>query len=299
MDPLIIEVAHNGSASKKHNPNVPRSPDEVAADILECLEAGASIFHSHLEDYTLYGQAAADQYSAAYKQVLAKRPDAILHATGTMAPTLEDRWTHIGMLADAGITRMAFTDPGSCNIGVTDERGVPKSGFVYATPYEEIDYTFAFLREKKLGSTMSIYEPNFLHAALAYERAGLMPQGSMVKFYMSGDYNFMDGSKGQYWGIKATPTGLAAYREMHAGSKLPWAVCVLGGDVTATGLAKIAIEQGGHIRVGLEDYCGPRKPKNLELVEEVVALAKKAGRPLATSYDAAEILNLPRGPFRR
>ena len=85
---------------------------------------------------------------------------------------------------------------------------------------------------------------------------------------------------------------------MHAGSKLPWAVCAVGGDVTATGLAKIAIEEGGHIRVGLEDYCGPRKPKNIELVEEVIALAKTAGRPLATSYDAAAILNLPRGPFR-
>ena len=104
MDPLIIEVAHNGSASKKRNPHVPRSPDEVASDILECLDAGASIFHSHLEDYTLYGQAAADQYAFAYKQVLAKRPDAILHATGTIAPTLEERWTHIGMLADAGWT---------------------------------------------------------------------------------------------------------------------------------------------------------------------------------------------------
>ena len=40
MDPLIIEVAHNGSASKKHNPNVPRSPDEVAVEILVCQEVG-------------------------------------------------------------------------------------------------------------------------------------------------------------------------------------------------------------------------------------------------------------------
>jgi DNA-directed RNA polymerase subunit beta len=77
---------------------------------------------------------------------------------------------------------------------------------------------------------------------------------------------------------------------MHAGSKLPWAVCAIGGDVTATGLAKIAIEEGGHVRVGLEDYGGTRKPKNVELVAEVVALAKNLskGVPIATPvFDGA------------
>jgi uncharacterized protein (DUF849 family) len=153
------------------------------------------------------------------------------------------------------------------------------------------------MREKKLGPGISIYEPNFLRTTLVYERAGVLPQGAFVKFYMAGDYNFMDGTKTyQFWGLPATPTGVAAYREMMilAGSKLPWAVTVMGGDVTATGLSKLAIEQGGHIRLGLEDFCGERQPRNIELVEEVVALARKAGRPLATSDEAAELLNLPR-----
>jgi 3-keto-5-aminohexanoate cleavage enzyme len=153
------------------------------------------------------------------------------------------------------------------------------------------------MNKKKLGPGISIYEPNFLRSTLAYEKAGKLPQGAFVKFYMAGDYNFMDGKKGyQFWGLPATEKGVAAYREMMqlTGSKLPWAVTVMGGDVTATGLSKLAIDQGGHIRLGLEDYCGPRQPRNIELVEEVVALARKAGRPLATTQQAAEILNLPR-----
>jgi len=300
MDPLIIEVAINGGTPKSRNPNVPLSPDEIAADTLECLEAGASVIHSHIETFDLYGQAAADRYAEGYREILAQRPDAILYATGVNAPTVEERCLHTELLADAGLTRMAFIDPGSTNFGVADKDGLPKDqGWIYANPYSEIDYFFEMMRKKKLGPGISIYEPNFLRTVLVYERAGKLPQGAFVKFYMAGDYNFMDGTKTyQFWGLPATPTGVAAYLEMMKGSKLPWAVTVMGGDVTETGLSQLAIEQGGHIRLGLEDYCGPRQPRNIELVEEVAALAKKAGRPLAAAYEAAEILNLPRKPAK-
>ena len=50
---------------------------------------------------------------------------------------------------------------------------------------------------------------------------------------------------------------------------------------------------GGHVRVGLEDFGGERTPTNVALVEEVVALAKAAGRKIATPAEAARILGLP------
>jgi uncharacterized protein (DUF849 family) len=82
---------------------------------------------------------------------------------------------------------------------------------------------------------------------------------------------------------------------MLGASGLPWMVGVLGGDVAAT-LAPLAIAGGGHVRVGLEDYDGPRRPRNEELVEEVVAMARRAGRPIATADETAAILGL--GPPR-
>ncbi len=78
------------------------------------------------------------------------------------------------------------------------------------------------------------------------------------------------------------------------GSGLAWCVAVPGGDVTATGMARLAIEQGGHVRIGLEDHAGDSKPSNRELIEQVVAIAREAGRPIATSAQAAEIMGLPR-----
>jgi len=58
--------------------------------------------------------------------------------------------------------------------------------------------------------------------------------------------------------------------------------------------ADIAIERGGHVRVGLEDYCGEDQPTNPDLVTEVVEIARAVGRPIATSDEAARILGLPR-----
>ena len=57
-------------------------------------------------------------------------------------------------------------------------------------------------------------------------------------------------------------------------------------------VARLALERGGHLRVGLEDHAGSRKPTNEELVREAVALADDVGRPVATSDEAAK-LDLP------
>jgi uncharacterized protein (DUF849 family) len=63
--------------------------------------------------------------------------------------------------------------------------------------------------------------------------------------------------------------------------------------VIASGIAKIALERGGHLRVGLEDFAGPRQPRNADLVAEAVAVAAQVGRRVAASREAAEVLALP------
>jgi len=75
-------------------------------------------------------------------------------------------------------------------------------------------------------------------------------------------------------------------------------VGVLGGDVTES-LAQLAIDRGGHVRVGLEDYAGPRQPRNEQLVAEVVEMARCSGRAVATAGQAAEILGVPPRRFTR
>ena len=81
---------------------------------------------------------------------------------------------------------------------------------------------------------------------------------------------------------------------MLEGTELPWSVSVWGGDLMATPVARLALERGGHLHVGLEEHFDPDpKPTNVELVEQAVALTDEVGRPVATTEQAAEMLDLP------
>lgn len=294
MDPLIIEVALNGGTPKKRNPHVPVTPAEITADALATMEAGAAIVHSHIERFELTGDAAVERYLEGYAPVLAARPDAIIWGTVAAAKGVEARFGHYRGLAAAGM-RMGAFDPGSVNLGSEGPDGLPGMSIVYSTSFDEIAGLVALVDEARLGPAIAIYEPGWLRTTLAYEKAGRLPAGAFVKLYFNGRYNFIDGKRSNIaFGLPPTQTALAAYLELLAGSKLPWAVAAIGDCVIDTGLARLAIERGGHVRVGLEDFGGERQPTNVALVEEVVALAKAAGRKIATPAEAARILGLPK-----
>ena len=62
----------------------------------------------------------------------------------------------------------------------------------------------------------------------------------------------------------------------------------------ATPLPRLALELGGHLHVGIEEFYDPdRSPTNEELLAEAVALCQEVGRPIATCAEAAEMLGFP------
>jgi len=135
-------------------------------------------------------------------------------------------------------------------------------------------------------------DPNAGHRALVdLERRGTLPRGALVKLYFGGDHDYF-GRRGPTFGLPPTRASLDAYLAMLDGSRLPWSVAVLGGDLLATEVARLALERGGHLHVGIEDYAGARTPSNEELVREAVELAGRVGRPVATCAEAAAILGL-------
>ena len=113
----------------------------------------------------------------------------------------------------------------------------------------------------------------------------------MVRLYLCGSGPFL-GSASFLFGLPPTIAALEAYLDMLGGSQLSWMLC---GDVVGSGMAELAIRRGGHVRVGLEDYAGRGEPTNAELVSRVAELAVRAGRPLATPQEAAQILLGPAG----
>ncbi len=291
--PVVIEAAINGMTSKDRNPHVPISPDEIRADAAASLDAGATIIHAHNHDIQLSGEAAARAYLDAWEPLLTARPDTLWYPTLCVAPDPLTKLEHVRLIAEQVPLNMAAVDPGSTNLGGPGADGLPEGG-VYANSFGDIRQAFEFCNTHRIGPQLAIYEPGFLQCVLTYHRAGRLPEGSMVKLYFGGEWGMWARGRGVTFGLPPTGNALLAYLDMLDGTGLPWSVSVWGGDLMATPVARLALERGGHLHVGLEEHFDPdRKPTNVELVQEAVALVASVGRPLATNDDAAELLNLP------
>ena len=298
MKPVIIEVSLNGPAKEHGNPNIPHTPELIAKDAIACLDAGASIIHNHI-DRMVSGKECSDRYLEAYRPILAAHPDAILVpgvAGSVGARSAEVGFSHIKALSEEGV-RMCIADPGSLNFprGDADDGTPIADDLTYINTYRDTKVFMDLLRECRVGPSISVFEPGFLRATLAYHKAGKLPAGAFVKLYVGGDYNpFSRKRSNATFGLPPTRKALDAYLEMLEGTDIPWSVAVIGGDVIGSGLAQYALELGGNVRVGVEDYGGERKPSNLELLGELKALIAKVGRPIADQKTSAKMLNMPR-----
>src|SRR5919107_3530826 len=125
--PVIIEAAINGGTSKDANPNVPKSPEEIAADALACLEAGASIIHAHCDPVGGPDDEVAGRYLEAFRPVWDEAPDALLYPTINFgAGGLS--FGHLPPMAKEGL-RVGLLDPGSVNLGGRSDDGLPAGAF--------------------------------------------------------------------------------------------------------------------------------------------------------------------------
>jgi uncharacterized protein (DUF849 family) len=294
-EPVIIEAALNGVTSKAHNALVPITPEEHADDALACVDAGATVIHTHTADLFAPVDEVAARYAAAYRPVVAAHPGIICYPTTGVGATIAERYEHVELLADvetagARLTRAAFVDTGSVNLGGTGPDGLPVgSGYVYKNDFADVAHKMRVCRERKLGPSVAVFEPGFLRVVVAYQKAGALPAGALVKLYFSAG-GYLGGGE-PLWGMPPIPEALDVYLAMLGNAPIPWAVAVLGGSLLDAPIARIALERGGHLRVGLEDHDAG--PANAEQVARAAELAGEVGRPAASIADTSRILGLP------
>jgi uncharacterized protein (DUF849 family) len=292
--PVIIEASLNGASSKKRNPAVPYSDEEIVSDAIACMDAGAALIHNHTDEPILGGSGSLDfeRYARPWRKLLSIRPDAILTPTmpvGQEGVPVEVRYAHVEKMATEGLVAQGLCDPGTFNMSLLDEEGLfAESTYIYRNDMRDSRYYVETCRRLNIGLSISIFEPGFLKYILAYYRAGKLPAGGMLKFYFASD--------ALPFGMPPTVASLEAYLGMLGDCNLPWLVSSFGDDCVGCGIAEAAIKRGGHVQVGLEPYAGDRCPSNVELVQEAVALAERCGRTIATPTQAAQLLQLPSYP---
>ena len=293
--PVILEVAINGSTTKKVNPTAPETPAEIAEEMIKCFDAGATIVHAHSNQPNEDPSAAAQVYLEAFKPVREKHPHAIFyptanfdaaayHANRTSWPP-EVQTGHQRLIAEAGLANMVLLDTGVVPLAVYDENGyIPEKGFWwYGFWPGDNKIVLDTCRDLGTGASISVFEPGWMKNVVAMARAGTLPRGSKLNIYFA-DYNFAGMAP-------PIPEALQLYLHMMEGLDLKWSVGLVGNDIMDTPLARMALERGGSFRVGLEDWG--RGPSNLDQMARAKELIDHVGRPVVSGAEAIEYLDIP------
>jgi 3-keto-5-aminohexanoate cleavage enzyme len=264
-DELIINLAPTGMVpTRADTPHVPLTPDEVAADVRRCRDAGASIVHLHPRDAAEEPTQSPDRAAEFIAAVRAVAPDIIVCITtsGRRQPELEARAAVLDLDGDVR-PEMASLTLGSLNF--------PKQASVSAPA--TIQGLAERMRERGIVPEWEVFDLGMLDYAAYLRGRGLLGDPVYV--------NLLLGSLGT---LAATPLNLALLVErLPAGAT--WAATGIGRFQLTVNRLAIAI--GGHVRVGLEDNLWFDDVRtdlatNPRLVERLVRIARAMGREPAT-----------------
>lgn len=269
MEKLIITVALTGNVpTRKMNPNLPVTAEEIGADVRRCADAGATVFHVHARDAEERPTLDIEAYKTNARRIKEQAPEVILQlSTGARAgKDWEERVRPVRLLPEMG----SFT---------TGSNNLP--GIVYENSPPFIEHLAKVYRETGVKPEIEVFETGMIANALFLQKKGYIAAPLHFAFVL--------GAPGS---MPATVKNLQFLSEsVPAGST--WAVAGIGKAEIP--LATAAIVMGGHVRVGLEDNL--RMPdgtaaSNPLLVEKIVRLAREVGREIATPEEARAILSL-------
>ena len=113
-----LEVALNGGWTRKRQPLIPVSRDELTEEAIRCVNAGAAVIHLHAYDENLGHQNDDPVVFADVIKNIKREVDAIVYPTVGQLPTKPDsveRYAPIETLCREGLLEWSVIDPGSVN----------------------------------------------------------------------------------------------------------------------------------------------------------------------------------------
>jgi 3-keto-5-aminohexanoate cleavage enzyme len=288
MEKAIITVAVTGSlTTRKQNPNLPITPEEIARATIESYHAGASVVHLHVRD-PLTGKAVQD--FELFKETISlirKECDIIINITTGGGPgmTFEQRIGVIPSLStDENVKpEMASLNCGSINFGIFNrgERAFILDD-VQLNPWSQLLKFADTLAAYRVKPELEIYEAGMINNAKVLRDIGALKTPLHFQFVL-----------GVLGGMQPTVDNVVFLKNsIPQGST--WSLCTVGLNIFTLG--PVAIALGGNVRVGFEDCIyiskGNLAESNAQIVKKIVHLSNEMGREIATPNEARNILNL-------
>ncbi|MBR3396603.1 MAG: 3-keto-5-aminohexanoate cleavage protein [Lachnospiraceae bacterium] len=269
----IITVAPVGAwPTKKENPNVPLTPEEVAEEVYQCWKEGAAVAHIHVRDKDGKPCMDFDRFCETVERIRAHKDcDIILNLTSAGASNVpdEDRIRHIEALKP----EIASFDCGTMNW---------QHSFIADNSPQFLEKLGLRLQKANVVPEIEIFDSGMIFEALYYLKTGVLKAPLHFQFCLG------------------VPGGMPASVEnlLFMLSKIPegstWSAFGVGKMSMPITLATIAL--GGQLRVGMEDNVmiskGVLAESNMQLVRRAKDLLEAAGCRAATPAEARKILSL-------
>jgi 3-keto-5-aminohexanoate cleavage enzyme len=276
-EPLIVNAAITGMVPRRREvPAVPVTPEQIVADAVACVDAGASILHLHARRRDESPAWERDAYAAFIPAIRELRPDAVIcvSTSGRDVAELERRADVLALDGDAR-PDMASLTLGSLNFRREASVNAPDTIVALAER----------MRERGIRPELEIFD-----SGMAYLAHELLARGTLAAPLYA---NLILGGPN---------TAPATVRDLaHLADALPAGTTWAAGGIGAFQLPvnAHAIFMGGHVRTGLEDNpamdaARTRPATNAALVTRVAELARIAERRLAMPAEVRERLALDR-----
>lgn len=291
---VIVTIAPTGGmASKAMNPNLPTQPDEIAADVYRCYNAGASVTAIHArrpDDLATCDPAIYRRINALIRQ---KCDVVINNSTGGGVNGDMIRQGPNGYPEILWEERIKGMEAGAemCTLDAsTIIASFEGQELLMHTSPSRCRQLATMMQERGIKPEWEVFSPTHLLQDVAECIAlGLDRPPYFINFVLSANRGFQNA-------MPYTPKILNQMVELMPDGAI-FNVSAIGPAQLNAGVQSILM--GGHVRVGLEDnlyYSRGRLATNVEQVERIVRIIRDLGLEPATPEEAREIMGLAPAP---
>lgn len=285
MKTIITAAVTGAHTTRKQNPNLPVTPEEIANSALECADAGAAIVHLHARDPDSGGPSMKfEHYQEIVERIRAKNTDLLLNLTTGPGDTGPVEAVHTGSdrfkTALERVEHVLKLKPDICSLDFnTMNFG---TNMLTVNSIGVVREMAKLIRDAGVKPECEIFDSGDMMIMKSLINDGLIVGTPMVQI-----------ATGVKWGWPSEPETIVWAKSIMPADSI-WTA--FGVGLSQMPFAALSSIHGGHVRVGLEDnvFISRRvlAKNNAELVTKAVRIIRDLGNDIATPQEVRQLLKL-------